>query len=306
TRPRNENVLTGRGAETDDFDPDGDPITVHAINHDPELIGVAFETELGTTLTMRADGSFTYQTNGVFAYLLPDEPVEEVFTYTISDGRGGFSTATLKIGILGTDNPPEAAPDHITRIRGGITKTRISDLLANDIDADGDPISAVFNPDEMDGPPDPFGLPTWSANGADVTMVGGEWIVYDATVMEDTGEPDEFDYVVYGSGGWNFGTVHLTAEVPNFQIQPVAPLGISYDSGNNSTAVTAHFIGVPGTAYRIEAAPSIDDESAWAEVTTVTAARTGRSSITEENPPALAVDRRYRASIEPEFNPPVQ
>ncbi len=305
-RPRNENVLTGRGADTDDSDPDGDPITVHAINNDPELIGVAFETELGTTLTMQADGSFTYQTNGVFAYLLPDEPVEEIFTYTISDGRGGFSTATLTVEIRGTDNPPEAAPDHITRIRGGITKIRIADLLANDFDADGDPISVVLNPNDMYGPPDPFGFPTWSANGADVRIAGGDWIVYDATVMEDTGEPDEFDYVVYGSGGWNFGTVHLTAEVPNFQIQPVAPLGISYDSGNNSTVVTAHFIGVPGTAYRIEAAPSIDDESAWEEVTIVTAARNGRFSITEENLPGHVVDRSYRASIEPEFNPPVQ
>ena len=84
------NVITGGGA---DSDPAGanDPLTAVAVNGVASNVGQAIALSNGT-LTANADGSFSYQPDTTFVGT-------ESFTYTISDGDGGFDTATVTIEV---------------------------------------------------------------------------------------------------------------------------------------------------------------------------------------------------------------
>ena len=64
------------------------------------------------TLTLRADGSYTYALNnalpGVQA-LGVGETLSDTFTYTVSDGHGGTASNTLTVTISGTNDTPVAS-----------------------------------------------------------------------------------------------------------------------------------------------------------------------------------------------------
>ena len=65
------------------------------------------------TLTLHEDGSYTYEENPDLTDPLAKGTYEQdVFTYEVADGRGGTDTATLTIGILGTNDAPEAQNDY--------------------------------------------------------------------------------------------------------------------------------------------------------------------------------------------------
>jgi VCBS repeat-containing protein len=84
---------------TNDTDPDNtdgitgneDTLTVSAVNGNAAGVGVAVPTPHGS-VKVNADGSYTYTPD--LGYFGPDS-----FTYTISDGRGGTSTATVSITV---------------------------------------------------------------------------------------------------------------------------------------------------------------------------------------------------------------
>jgi YD repeat-containing protein len=78
----------------------------------------------------------------------------DTFTYTISDGRGGSSTATVTLTLA--NSAPVAAPDRVSVERGGVVTF---DPRLNDRDPNGDAVtvtspsapskgSAVLNPDQ--------------------------------------------------------------------------------------------------------------------------------------------------------------
>ncbi|AWN43005.1 Ig-like domain-containing protein [Methylobacterium durans] len=52
------------------------------------------------TLTLAADGSYSYQAIGANNLTVGASPIEQ-FTYTVSDGRGGFAEAQLEIRVVG-------------------------------------------------------------------------------------------------------------------------------------------------------------------------------------------------------------
>ena len=106
-----------------DSDPDGDTITIISTTT-PQLGGIA----LGTV-------SIT-GTNLVY---IPNVGTRgtQTFTYTITDGRGGFSTAQVNVGV---NTPPTANPDNFIEQDGAAITL---DVLANDTDIDGDPIRIV-------------------------------------------------------------------------------------------------------------------------------------------------------------------
>jgi VCBS repeat-containing protein len=124
TTPINGNVITaGTTGEVADTDPDnvvGD-LNVTAIRTGTEAAGTGTVGTLGTalagsygSLVIHADGSYTYtvdSNNAVVNALKDNQSLTEVYTYTISDGKGGFDTAQLSIVIDGhTDGTPTIAP----------------------------------------------------------------------------------------------------------------------------------------------------------------------------------------------------
>jgi VCBS repeat-containing protein len=110
-----------------DSDPDGDPLSV------TPFVG----TGAHGTLTLNADGSFSYTVadlNGPTGSHLHD-----VFAYTESDGRGGTASAHLDITL---DRAPIAVGDAVDATTG-IGGTATGNVLANDSDPDGDPLSVT-------------------------------------------------------------------------------------------------------------------------------------------------------------------
>ncbi len=114
-KPISGNVLSN------DIDKDNDALSVAA---------ATIETAGGGQVTLLADGTFTYTPLGTYAGA-------DSFTYTVSDGHGGSSTATVHLNVYNTS--PIAQTDWFTAPFGkGIS----GNALRNDSDADGDPLHA--------------------------------------------------------------------------------------------------------------------------------------------------------------------
>jgi hypothetical protein len=154
-----------------DNDPDGDPLTIASV-------------------TSPANGTATI--NGTLVTYTPAFRFAgtDTFNYTISDGRGGTSTATVTVTVAPPANqPPIAVNDAATATVGQPVTV---DVLANDSDPDGDPLSVI-------------GV-TQPANGA-VKIVGNQ-IVYLAA-RGFTGF-DNFTYTISdGRGGKSTATVAI-------------------------------------------------------------------------------------------------
>jgi hypothetical protein len=121
TTTRNNPVVINVVAN--DSDPDLDPLIVTSVSDPPR-----------GTATNNGDGTVTYRPNNGFIG-------SDSFTYTISDGRGGSDTATVRVTVNPRPNrPPDARDDRASTGRN--LSVRI-DVVANDSDPDGDPISVA-------------------------------------------------------------------------------------------------------------------------------------------------------------------
>ncbi|MCK5827874.1 tandem-95 repeat protein, partial [Candidatus Bipolaricaulota bacterium] len=104
-----------------DSDPDGDPLIIESITNPDH----GFVEIVGTELLYTPAPGF----NGV-----------ETFSYTISDGKGGTSTATIFVAVASVNDIPVAQDDSITTLAGEIISIPV---LNNDSDPDGDPLDIV-------------------------------------------------------------------------------------------------------------------------------------------------------------------
>ena len=89
-----------------DVDPDGDVITVSEVDGDPALVGAPVAGDMGGVFTINPDGSYTFDTNGEFEGLDVGETATTSVTYQISDGEGGFDTATIDVEVTGENDAP--------------------------------------------------------------------------------------------------------------------------------------------------------------------------------------------------------
>jgi VCBS repeat-containing protein len=91
-------TVAAPGVLSNDWDPDaGDSLTVTGVNTSGTV---------GNVTAWSGDGSFTYNPNGQFEYLKAGASTTDSFNYTVSDGRGGYDTATVTITINGADDAP--------------------------------------------------------------------------------------------------------------------------------------------------------------------------------------------------------
>ena len=96
----------GHGADTD---PDnGDTFTVTAINGTAVSDGDVVALASGAEVTVHADGTFTYDPNGMFDGLRPGEMANDQFTYDVEDNHAGTASATATIAIAGVDDTGSA------------------------------------------------------------------------------------------------------------------------------------------------------------------------------------------------------
>ncbi|MEM6739992.1 MAG: Ig-like domain-containing protein [Pseudomonadota bacterium] len=167
-----------------DDDPDGDPLTVESVTQGAN-----------GAVAIDADGRVTYTPNDAFSG-------EDTFTYTVSDGQEGTDTATVTVTVAPAENaPPSAADDTATT---GLDTAVSIDVLANDDDADGDPLTLASV--------------TQGANGAVVIDDGGtagnpsdDTITY--TPDDGFSGEDTFTYTVAdGEGGEDTASVTVTVQ----------------------------------------------------------------------------------------------
>ncbi|MEM6743165.1 MAG: Ig-like domain-containing protein, partial [Pseudomonadota bacterium] len=111
-----DQVLTGDvfddNANGPDTDPDsGATFSVVAVDGLAANVNSPLDLGGGDTVRVLADGTLTYEQNGVFSGLAAGSTAQRTFTYTIRDDQGVEDTATATITITGNANNPVAVND---------------------------------------------------------------------------------------------------------------------------------------------------------------------------------------------------
>ena len=171
-------VGSANGFLNNDSDPDGDPLSIILIDGRPFSFGTPITLASGANLTINADGSFQYDQNGSFTYLSAGQTVNDIFTYTISDGRFGFDTSAVCVTIsgvtvdLGTDSTPT---DTIPAPGGATTTVFEHGLPARGAEPAGSGEIADGNPTNNSDPSETVAgtIAFTSLDGVSVVSLGG-------------------------------------------------------------------------------------------------------------------------------------
>ncbi|MEG4636641.1 Ig-like domain-containing protein [Microcoleus sp. Aus8_D4] len=121
------NISAIAGVLGNDSDLDGDPLTA-TLSTGPKNGKVDF----------KADGSFSYTPNPAFVGA-------DIFSYSISDGILRSPAISVNINVTNslTNQPPVANSDNYTTLHSKGLNVPAPGVLANDIDPDGDPLTAT-------------------------------------------------------------------------------------------------------------------------------------------------------------------
>lgn len=163
-----------------DYDVDGDPITVSGIQKTPEH-GTVEITPDGLSVNYAPDTNFTGT---------------DTFNYTTTGGSGTTNRATVTITVTPVEDAPIAQGDGATLDEDTVVTI---DVLANDLDADGDTltITAVTQP----------------ANGTAAIIDNGRNITY--TPAPDWYGSETFTYTISDGTSSANGTVSITVTPVN-------------------------------------------------------------------------------------------
>lgn len=102
TAPLSENGTYTANVLANDSDIDRlDTIQVTSINGQAIGNGITIVLESGARVSIGADGTFHYDTNGAFAGLIDGQSATDSFSYTISDNHGASAEANVSLQILG-------------------------------------------------------------------------------------------------------------------------------------------------------------------------------------------------------------
>lgn len=101
------NVITAAMGGQDN-DPDGDAISVSAVNNNIGNVGLAVAGSNGGLFTIGTNGDLSLDLNGEFEDLADGETRDTTVTYRISDADGGVSNdATVTVTVTGTNDAPK-------------------------------------------------------------------------------------------------------------------------------------------------------------------------------------------------------
>ena len=114
----NPHIAAAGDTAGQDSDADSDTMTVQGVIAGDQHLSTLSNANVGTTISGNY-GSINIAANGAYSYVLNNTlpgiqalavgehpPLAEIFTYTINDGKGGKSTATVTVAITGTNDVP--------------------------------------------------------------------------------------------------------------------------------------------------------------------------------------------------------
>jgi uncharacterized repeat protein (TIGR01451 family) len=168
------------------------PVTLSVTGNDTDVEGdtltvTSWSTPAHGTVSC-AGGACTYTPD-------PNHFGPDSFTYTISDGNGGTATATVSVTVTSVNDLPVAGDDSATTLEDNPVGV---DVLANDSDVDGDPLTITAWTDGQHG--------TVSCAGTTCTYTPGP----------DYNGPDSYTYTISdGAGGTATATVSITVTGDN-------------------------------------------------------------------------------------------
>ncbi len=133
-----------------DSDPDGDALTVTSVNGHAAGASFAVTSAGGRTgvASFSADGTLTFDPAGNFEDMGANDVDTVRVLYQISDGNGGTSTASATIFVQGLNDAPDAVNDVYMVPETGTT---VLDILANDSDPEGDPLTVTLLSQPLEG-----------------------------------------------------------------------------------------------------------------------------------------------------------
>ena len=214
-----EHGTTTGNVLTNDHDGGGDtdPLAVTQVNGAPIVPGATITLPSGALLTMNANGSYVYDPHGTLVALQVGQTATDTFTYQISDGQAGVSTATVTITINGQNDAPSATADtKLVQPRTSVTVAAPLGVLSNDTDPEHDPLAV-----------------TSITNGATTVAAG-------AAITGSNGGT----FTINADGSYTFNAGNDFDSLPP---GPPATTSVTYtvDDGHGGTASTTLTITVP-------------------------------------------------------------
>ncbi|WP_299775169.1 tandem-95 repeat protein [uncultured Tateyamaria sp.] len=185
-----------------DSDVDGDALTIKA---------VSAESAHGAVLTLNTDdGTISYDSTAAEAVraLVKGQTLTDTFTYTVDDGKGGESTASVSVIVQGTNDAPFVSLLSIISYSLAEDEVVSFALPANTfIDSNGDAL-------------------TLSATLADGTALP-DWMVFDAVALSFSGTPPQdfngtLRIMVTASDGYLSTSYTFTLDITPVNDAPVA------------------------------------------------------------------------------------
>ncbi len=220
------------GLLSNDFDidnatPSNAGLTIHTV----DLTGTK-----GIVL-FAADGRFSYDPNDQFDSLVAGQQGTDTFSYTVTDGAGGFDTASVTVTIYGSNDAPVATDDLFSTDEDVDLVINTADLLSNDSDIDGDTLFITSF--------------TQPAHGTIVDNGDSTWTYRSA---QDYAGTDSFTYTVDdGSGSTRNATVNITVNAVNDQPVLNVPTDqtVEEDTLLNLPAITVSDVDAEGGELQV-------------------------------------------------------
>jgi len=183
-----------------DVDPEGATLSITEVDGQALVDGsVTVTGSNGGTFTISSDGTASFDASTGFESIPAAQNITTEVTYTVTDGQGGFDSASVVVTVNGVNDNPEANTDIASTSESDAITI---DVLSNDTDVDGDALSiSSIDTTGLQGSviDNGDGTITYNANGQFESLNDGE-------------TADEwFEYTVEdGSGGFDTAQVQLT------------------------------------------------------------------------------------------------
>ena len=229
------------GLLENDSDPNGDALSVSAVNGTDANVGQQITLPSGALLTVEADGAYTYDPNGAFDDLGAGDTGSDSFTYATGDGNGGTGQASVSLTIEGPSNgAPTATADSFSAHEDSTLTVDAPGILGNDSDPDGDLLTPT-----VVAPPD-NGTVMLSEDGSfeyvpDANFDGTDSFTYEVT--DGNGAADQAIVTLEVNGtrmlslesGWNLVSIPYQMEDQTFgSLLPSCTSGFFFDSDSGT------------------------------------------------------------------------